>query len=127
MLAMTEPTIYRAMLESPADPQTAGASGPALVVLASDYSALRQRLAELEAHPLYRNPQYWHNPDDLARIGELADIERSLKDSLTIARMCIDRLGATLALIATPPRPDGTWNRDRQACYELAKQELERT
>ena len=38
-----------------------------------------------------------------------------------------ERLRAALALIATPPRPDGTWNRDRQACYELAKQELERT
>jgi hypothetical protein len=35
------------------------------------------------------------------------------------------RLRAALALIATPPRPDGTWNRDRQACYELAREALE--
>ena len=39
----------------------------------------------------------------------------------------IMRLLTALSVIATPPRPDGTWNRDRQACYELAKQELERT
>jgi hypothetical protein len=37
------------------------------------------------------------------------------------------RLRAALELIATPPRPDGTWNRDRQACYELAREALEGT
>lgn len=32
-----------------------------------------------------------------------------------------DRLREALELIAAPMRPDGTWNRDRQACAELAR------
>lgn len=35
------------------------------------------------------------------------------------------RLRETLELIAAPMRPDGTWNRDRQACAELALAVLE--
>lgn len=31
-----------------------------------------------------------------------------------------------LELIATPQRPDGTWNRDREACRELAAEALGR-
>ena len=31
------------------------------------------------------------------------------------------RLREALELIAAPMRPDGTWNRDRKACQELAK------
>lgn len=39
--------------------------------------ALRARVAQLEADPLVRDPQDWHNPDDLARIAELeADATR---------------------------------------------------
>jgi hypothetical protein len=29
-----------------------------------------------------------------------------------------------LELIATGPRPDGTWNRDREACRQLAAEAL---
>lgn len=35
------------------------------------------------------------------------------------------RLREALELIATPIRPDGSWNRDRKACQELAKVALE--
>ena len=31
----------------------------------------------------------------------------------------------TLELIATKQRPDGTWNRDRKACQELAQKTLD--
>lgn len=31
------------------------------------------------------------------------------------------RLREALELIAAPMRPDGSWNRDRQACAELAR------
>ena len=31
----------------------------------------------------------------------------------------------TLRLIATPMRPDGTWNRDREACRQLAQDALD--
>jgi len=34
---------------------------------------------------------------------------------------------AALELIAAPMRPDGTWNRDREACMELAAETLGRT
>jgi hypothetical protein len=30
-----------------------------------------------------------------------------------------------LVLIATPMRPDGTWNRDREACRQLAQDALD--
>lgn len=33
---------------------------------------------------------------------------------------------AALELIAAPMRPDGTWNRDREACRELAAEALGR-
>lgn len=32
----------------------------------------------------------------------------------------------TLALIASPMRPDGSWNRDRNACREMAERELKK-
>ena len=32
-----------------------------------------------------------------------------------------------LELIATPMRPDGTWNRDRLACHQIAVEALEKT
>lgn len=35
------------------------------------------------------------------------------------------RMREALELIAAPQRPDGTWNRDRQACMELARGALE--
>jgi hypothetical protein len=33
---------------------------------------------------------------------------------------------AALELIAAPRRPDGTWNRDREACRQLAAEALGR-
>ena len=35
-----------------------------------------------------------------------------------------DKLRAALELIATPRRPDGTWNRDREACRQIAAEAL---
>lgn len=40
-----------------------------------------------------------------------------MKDDLSI-------LAGALSLIASPMRPDGTWNRDRQACQILAEEAL---
>ena len=42
------------------------------------------------------------------------------------AEGCIDRLRVALELIASPMRPDGTWNRDREACRQLALAALQR-
>ena len=36
----------------------------------------------------------------------------------------VTRLRAALEIIAAPMRPDGTWNRDREACRELAERVL---
>lgn len=35
-----------------------------------------------------------------------------------------ERLRSALSLIASPMRTDGTWNRDREACMELAESAL---
>ena len=56
-----------------------------------------------------------------------ARLAQNLLEERDAARIDAARLRAALALIATPPRPDGTWNRDRQACYELAREALEGT
>lgn len=48
--------------------------------------------------------------------GDLADIEEAADE--------IDRLRAALQLIAAPRRPDGTFNRDRNACQRIAKDAL---
>jgi hypothetical protein len=36
----------------------------------------------------------------------------------------IERLRSELRLIATPIRPDGTWNRDRKSCQRIAEKAL---
>jgi hypothetical protein len=47
-----------------------------------------------------------------------------LEDLLNEAADHIMRLDTALSLIAAPMRPDGTWNRDREACRQLAEQTL---
>jgi hypothetical protein len=39
----------------------------------------------------------------------------------------IERLRSALELIAAPMRPDGTWNRCREACRQLAAESLRAT
>ena len=41
-------------------------------------------------------------------------------------RAALDRAHGALELIAAGPRPDGTFNRDREACRHLALQVLHR-
>lgn len=36
----------------------------------------------------------------------------------------VHQMREALQLIATPMRPDGTWNRDREACRQLAEEVL---
>ena len=66
-------------------------------------------------------------PNCMAVQPDVSECEFVLASDYDALRLRHESARAALALIATPPRPDGTWNRDRQACYELAKQELERT
>jgi len=43
-------------------------------------------------------------------------------------RVALERIGeleVALEAIATPMRPDGTWNRDREACRQLAQDALD--
>jgi hypothetical protein len=40
------------------------------------------------------------------------------------ARLEIEKLRETLELIARPKRPDGTYNRSREACEQLAREAL---
>jgi hypothetical protein len=46
------------------------------------------------------------------------------QESLELFKV-VSRLENALQLIATPMRPDGTWNRDREACRQLAQDALD--
>ena len=42
-----------------------------------------------------------------------------------ISLVCeVEKLRAALEIIASPMRPDGTWNRGREACRQLAEKVL---
>lgn len=47
-----------------------------------------------------------------------------MEDTRQEAADRIASLESALSLIATPKRPDGTWNRDREACQKLAEEAL---
>lgn len=53
----------------------------------------------------------------------LSDMERRLEDTSMQLYACRE----ALELIAAPRRPDGTWNRDREACRQIAREALEKT
>jgi hypothetical protein len=59
--------------------------------------------------------------DPRTRSQKLADAGFVRRPSLQAMEM-----RAALELIAAPMRPDGTWNRDREACRELAAEALGR-
>lgn len=60
-------------------------------------------------------------PATRTRSQKLADAGFTRRPSLRASDM-----RAVLELIAAPMRPDGTWNRDREACRELAAEALGR-
>lgn len=51
-------------------------------------------------------------------------LEEFLSNLLADKELEICRLRAVLELIAAPIRPDGTYNRDRAACQDLAQKAL---
>ena len=57
-------------------------------------------------------------------LSELADERAKKSDALIAAVDHIARLRAALELIAVPMRPDGSYNRDREACGILARAAL---
>ncbi len=59
--------------------------------------------------------------DPRTRSQQLADAGFTRRPSLRAMEM-----REALELIAAPMRPDGTWNRDREACRELAAEALRR-
>jgi hypothetical protein len=52
--------------------------------------------------------------------------DQELESQLLDALARVANLENALALIAMPKRPDGTYNRCREACEELAKEALKR-
>lgn len=56
--------------------------------------------------------------------NHIGDATEKVTQELAAAKAQIDRLRNTLELIASPMRPDGTWNRDRMACQQLAERAL---
>lgn len=75
------------------------------------------RLAEYDA--VAKNPG-----SAMEWIAEMQRTGRAQADALAVAYSEIARLRAALQLIATPLRPDGTWNRSRAACMEIAQEAL---
>jgi hypothetical protein len=73
-------------------------------------------------------------PDAYATVLDAMNALRSPTRSQALAEAGFTRrpsmkameMRAALELIATPQRPDGTWNRDRAACQELASEALGR-
>lgn len=51
------------------------------------------------------------------------DMARATVRTVADGALCMDLL-ETLELIAAPKRPDGSWNRDRESCRQLAEQKL---
>ena len=56
---------------------------------------------------------------DAIRIGDLINDKYRLQ-------MALDQCRAALELIASPIRPDGTWNRDRAACQQIAREAIDK-
>jgi hypothetical protein len=55
-------------------------------------------------------------------VAERKELEQKLEES----QQEVDRLRTALELIAAPIRPDGTYNRDRTACANLAREALQK-
>lgn len=51
-------------------------------------------------------------------------MRRRLQREFDSQSLVLQKLYAALVLIATPQRPDGTWNRDREACRQIAEEAL---
>jgi cell division septum initiation protein DivIVA len=49
---------------------------------------------------------------------------KMLKEELNTSKAEVERLRSALELIAAPKRPDGTYNRCREACETLASKAL---
>ena len=64
--------------------------------------------------------------DRLGTVPAYTDAEMRLyaEQERAEANADLARLVSALELIAAGPRPDGTWNRDREACRQLALQAL---
>jgi hypothetical protein len=55
------------------------------------------------------------------------EFAEGIERELAASKAEVERLRAALELIATPRRPDGTYNRCREACETLAKEALNPT
>lgn len=66
----------------------------------------------------------WLGDNTQAKILKQATELKRLRDENSRLVEKNSAMEDALRLIASPKRKDGTWNRDRDACYELAKEAL---
>lgn len=52
------------------------------------------------------------------------DIVEALKEAYTLGELQASKAVEVLRLVAAPKRADGTYNRDREACEQLAREVL---
>jgi hypothetical protein len=64
-------------------------------------------------------------PDHDAPISEWQLYAAALETATRKQAIYISELQSALLLIAAPKRPDGTWNRDRESCRQLAASALD--
>lgn len=74
---------------------------------------LEKELAEIEARDFQNSLDRYYPKETTADIIRLIEIVRSAHGQLDIAVKALE-------LVATPKRNDGTYNRCREACEELA-------
>jgi hypothetical protein len=85
-----------------------------------------QPLPEPDAHE--KKPAGWdayfqsYSKDQVQAIQRQA-YEDGLRDAQALEQAYM-KAHSALELIATPKRPDGTWNRDREACRDVAAKTL---
>jgi predicted nucleic acid-binding protein len=75
--------------------------------------------------PLTDAVQFQPRPISLTIESEmLRALSRKLERELAASKAEVERLRSALELIAAPKRPDGTYNRCREACEKLASKAL---
>ena len=52
--------------------------------------------------------------------------ETAAAKEIEALRAQVEQYRAALELIASPIRPDGTWNRDRAACQQIAQEAIDK-
>ena len=101
-------------------------------LLATPFPAPQEQCSDDTANPAdmdcedYTTHKHSHSLDPAQKITHEGNTDAKFKQLHEVASIKeAAKLRETLELIASPMRPDGTYNRDRRACELLAKEALD--